>query len=310
MQCVVITNCTGRKRSLGVPASIAQCRESSVARLALSWLDVLQTGHPKCPVGRLYAGRSVTEASFVSTQLSAQLLFVSTGLGLVDEHEVSPTYDLTVAAGPSSILPSLERLGATTSDWWLELNVARNRPTPIRELLERSTVDLVLLALPAGYLDLISGDIQLAGLKARAKLRVFTSDAGSVALPGSLRQYVLPYDDRLEAVYAGTRTDFPQRAMRHFVEKLDGRTLSLDASKQAVAETMSSLVPRSLPVRARASDEEIVRLMMSKWADTEGRSTQLLRFLRDDALVACEQRRFRDLWRLTRSMLESEVAHG
>ncbi|EJY58328.1 hypothetical protein PACIG1_5859 [Pseudomonas aeruginosa CIG1] len=48
--------------------------------------------------------------------------------------------------------------------------------------------------------------------------------------------------------------------------------------------------------RRRASDEEVKALLIAAWGTHNGSSTRLLRYLRDDALVACEQSRFRSLW--------------
>ncbi|MCY1302000.1 hypothetical protein D9M70_516380 [compost metagenome] len=107
----------------------------------------------------------------------------------------------------------------------------------------------------------------------------------------------MPYDDRLESSQlAGTRADFPQRSMRHFVELIAAPTDSSSADHQAVTDAMSALTPMGTVKRRRASDEEVKALLIAAWGTHNGSSTRLLRYLRDDALVACEQSRFRGLW--------------
>ena len=122
-------------------------------------------------------------------------------------------------------------------------------------------------------------------------------------LASRLRRCVMPYDERLEGHerFAGTRSDFPQRAMRHFVEELDGQYLDVERANDAVETAMAQLKRPVLPQRARKTDEEIIKLIRSQWMTHDGSSLRLLRYLRDEALVACEQSRFRGLWHRVRA---------
>lgn len=109
---------------------------------------------------------------------------------------------------------------------------------------------------------------------------------------------MLPYDERLEGLpnYAGTRTDFPQRALLHFVQELDGHRRDFGTAHASVLFEMSKLKKPELPVRVKKSDEEIMALLAKNWDKYDGASGRLLRFLRDEKKVACEQSRFRRLW--------------
>ena len=69
-------------------------------------------------------------------------------------------------------------------------------------------------------------------------------------------------------------------------------------------DALSDLKQRTLPQRRRADDDEILQLLRTHWDAYKGQSSRLLRFLRDDALVACEQSRFRALW----LQLRAEIA--
>jgi hypothetical protein len=132
-------------------------------------------------------------------------------------------------------------------------------------------------------------------------------------LPTRLQSSVLPYDERLEGLdgYAGTRSDFPQRALRHFVEVVRGHTLPLEQAREHVRAAMAALRKPVLPERQRKSDEEIIALLRQHWQRLNGSATALLRYLRDDALVACEQSRFRTLRQLVLVEQNDEVRrHG
>jgi hypothetical protein len=155
----------------------------------------------------------------------------------------------------------------------------------------------MLLAVPSAYLGLLACELADLGEGDVARLRIITSPHGASTLPARLQSAVLPYDDRLEglAPYAGTRSDFPQRALRHFVAVLKGQSFPLDVARQRVHEAMEALRKPILPDRQRKTDAEIIALLQQNWNRFNGSATALLRFLRDEALVACEQSRFRSL---------------
>jgi hypothetical protein len=129
-------------------------------------------------------------------------------------------------------------------------------------------------------------------------LRIFTSTAGAAVVPDRLAGCVMPYDDRLEAVpgFSGTRADFAQRALRHFALRLEAAKLSRDEARAKVIVALARLPYPSRSHRARMSDDEIRRTLMTQWVHHEGRSTRLLRYLRDEAGIACEQKRFSRIW--------------
>ena len=128
---------------------------------------------------------------------------------------------------------------------------------------------------------------------------MLTSKLGETYVPVHVRPYVLPYDERLEGApkYAGTRTDFPQRALLHFIQEVEGHQRDFSSAYAAVLSEMANLKKPELPVRLKKTDDEIAALLRRNWNKYDGASGRLLRFLRDEALVACEQSRFRDLWR-------------
>jgi hypothetical protein len=134
---------------------------------------------------------------------------------------------------------------------------------------------------------------------AKAKyLRIFTSTAGAEYVPSHLTDCVMPYDERLESVrgFAGTQSDFAQRALRHFVEVLQATSMPLKEAHKAVSASLVHRRRRPRPVGQRMTDEQIRQVLMAQWIKHSGGSTKLLRYLRDKARISCEQKRFSRLW--------------
>jgi len=308
MQIAIVTNCTARKRNHGDEAVTPAVDEyDHLDQLAPAWLKALHTAAVTTPVGELYAGRSVVEAAAVAKALGAKLHFVSAGLGLVEQGERWPRYNLTVSKGYGSIAPFLLKHHSTSADWWRTLNAAKGDAAPLVRLLE-SSADLVLLALPSGYLKMVSEDIGGA-TKERRKLRIFSSEEGRRVLDDKLAECFMSYDERLEGAVPGTKADFPQRALRHFVMALGGHLLPLAEARAAVSKAMAALHAPTTPKRTKATDSQIIQLLQEQWQHHGGHSSRLLRYLRDDAQVACEQGRFRDLWHQVKAQQDGEGAH-
>jgi hypothetical protein len=299
VKCIVVTSCTARKRNSGAAVKFSRrIVGASIRETAERWRQELQGGGPRTPDGQLYVGRSISEARWVANHLQAPMHVVSAGIGLIDAEEEVPPYDLTVAGRSSTFQRVLEEYRSTTTDWWLLLCKGRG----FRDLLTRNPRSLVLVALPATYLEMISKDLSSCTAKQLERLRIFTSQHGRNALPASLAEVAMPYDDRLESLrgYSGTRADFPQRAMRHYVECLQAQRLTARNSSRAVEQALAPYTKPKLVKRRRVDDEVIKDLIRRRWSALGGRSAMLLRHLRDDRRVACEQARFAQLCRLVR----------
>ena len=274
----------------------------SLTALAQAWQQqVLAVGQGQLhAAGDLYGGRSITEARHTANSLSAPLHIVSAGHGLLHADDRIPSYDVTVTpASDNPLHRCLLRLGRSPADWWPALIEAFGVQRSLTGLVKDFPESLVLLAVPSVYLTLLSRELANLSDDALSRLRVLTSSYGASTLPARLQTTVMPYDERLEglAAYAGTRSDFPQRALRHFVTVLGGHALPLDTGRQSVQEAMRALRKPALPARQRKTDDEIILLLRQNWDRLNGSCTALLRCLRDDALVSCEQSRFRSLHR-------------
>jgi hypothetical protein len=297
---VVVTNCTTRKRAPHPPVSLpAGSVREPLLELARRWDRLLRKAPKVTAVGDLYVGRAIVESKSVTRSLGADLYIVSAGLGLVREMDLVPNYDLTVGTSNGPLNSALKSSGKDSTHWWALRTKRVEAAGSLANLVCSMPNRKILIALPATYLQMVADDLGMIDADAAKRLRIFTSEAGRAKVPNHLLHCVLPYDERLESLddYQGTRAEFPQRALRHFVEVLEGHQLALCDAHMAVSAALARLKKRKAPTRQKATDDQIASMLRAQWFVHAGSSTRLLRYLRDKALVACEQSRFQTIWR-------------
>lgn len=284
----------------------------SIDELAESWIQQLVLAKPLISASELYLGRTVVDAKSVANACDGKLMIISAGLGLIDGQQLSPNYQLTVVSGVGSIRPWLNSNRYRPNQWWNALNSALGNVAPISSLINEAPAgDVFLIALPSTYIELVVDDLSLVSPEKTENIRLFTSTAGVKLLPKGVSQCAMPYDDRLETLkgYSGTRSDFPQRAMLHFVQEMQVLGSSVTTSSMAVQKVMSDSKARMVPQRMKLDDHKISELIERSWETCDGSASRLLRTLRDDHLVACEQSRFSSLWRQIRNRKITEEHH-
>jgi hypothetical protein len=168
---------------------------------------------------------------------------------------------------------------------------------------------LVLLALPSLYLSMVEEEFLELPQDVLARVRFFGLGLRTRIDP-RLEPLVMPYDRRLEDAasrFRGTRSDFAPRALRHFAEVVlpEHPNGSADQHRSAVIKALALWREPSAPKRPRITDERAKELIRTYWDHTGGRSSRMLRLLRDDLSVACEQGRFQALFRAVREERET-----
>lgn len=289
---LVITNCGKRKRvSVDPTLHAADLASGTSEAVASDWSRRLTAAEPTTPAKHLYAGRAFVEAVRTAEALSAPMAVVSAGLGLVDGETRVPSYSLTtVARDPDNIL---SRTSSSASEWW---SVIQAR-SPLHSTAPETERGLILAALSSGYLSMVASEWADWPVERLGRLRLFTKTLPA-DLPDALAEAWMPYDFRLEALrngHAGTRGDFAPRAMRHFAEKILGHG-DQTSDRAAVLKSLEGLTAPEIPARIRHTDEEIKVMIAAQWDVVDGRSGAMLRQLRDTLGVACEQKRFKDLF--------------
>ena len=220
-------------------------------------------------VSDFYAGRGFSEVLKTAKHLDASIAIVSAGMGLISGDSKIPSYDLTISQGKNSVLPQLLETERTSVSWWIALNKELGVVTAFENMLKQHPTKIFLIALPSTYLAMIEHELQSLPSAMMRRLRIFTSDLGRRSMSTQLQKQAMPYDE----------------------------SLSVSEASDRVMQSLEHQKWRLVPDRVKKTDEEIIDCLNVHWHAYGGASGRLLRCLRDDLGVACEQSRFRLLWK-------------
>ena len=125
-------------------------------------------------------------------------------------------------------------------------------------------------------------------------------------LPEYLHKNWMPYDDRLDstgASYKGTQGDFAQRALRHFVNEILSNEPYEDTHSHStkINALLAPLSKRETPKRQQMTDQEIANTLITYWVLGKGQSSRILRLIRHELGIACEQSRFKKIYHFVKN---------
>jgi hypothetical protein len=279
--------CTSRKRR---PPQVSGSKlpRGAQSLVSAAWLRALRKAAPERSASDLYAGRAFATARRAAEFLGADLIVASAGLGIVRGDTVIPSYDLTLARGG---IRSRVTGAFDLAAWWI---VVSHGPYATELASQLRGRPLILVCLSRAYAPLIVSTLKSA---CPNTLRIFGAGLEAV-LPLTLKTCLLPYDDRLAALTPGTRADFAQRALLHYVTSIYGEsTMSLDQDKTAVRAALAKLPKPPRGPKRPSVDDATVRAVIKRLLPTIGRRRSvMLRHLRTVEGIACEQSRFNRLF--------------
>lgn len=257
-----------------------------------AWTAKVRSAPRVGPAETLYGGAAWAESRKAAAALGARLGVISAGLGYVDVSTAIPSYGLTVTRGADDSIDAKIDGPFSPTGWWDLLTRARLAGADLPAALERED-GLVMAALPEPYLAMVAVQLAASRPAREGRLRIFTRGA----VPAGLVAHVMPYDARLDQRCPGTLTSAAARALRHFAEEVHAKAPDADAAAHAdgVRAALAGLAAPSAVKRTAKSDVEIKALLVEHWDAGRGVASRLLRILRDDLLVACEQSRARRL---------------
>ena len=282
----------------------------SIDSVSQQWLRRLENAPAHNPAREIYCGRSFREAEASAATLNCPLYIVSAGLGIINAELSVPIYNLTVVSGTTSSILSKVNGDASAKAWWSKIAPKNPFGTSLIDMLDQHPDDVILLSLSRAYIDLLYDELLQLPLNLQIRLRFFGKNLDAI-LPDSLKGNWMPYDDRLNSAgpgYSGTQSDFSQRALRHFVTKILNQNANGDTSthRTMVLDSLSTLVQRIIPKRRRLSDQELNKVIRDNWKRGKGQSSALLRIVRQDLDIACEQNRFKDIYHLVKKSMGDE----
>ena len=290
----VVIPCSSRKRL--EPDRLARAvslPRASQDELETAWLNRLNSLERPITARDLYSGRGALLGRQAARAASAPLYIASAGLGLVGENAMVPAYSITVARRGDDAIPSRTVGRFDPGAWWAAV-CAGPISTTLEQVFAGGEGRIALVALTKSYAAMLADSLMGLPERAVAGLRLFGWGLRD-NLPASLHGSIMGYDARLEAALPGTRSDFAQRALTHFVANV----LPLGAGnrerhRDLVEQTLATLKAPRRATRARASDAEILT-WLGRPEQAGGGIGRLLRRIRDEG-IACEQSRFSCLY--------------
>jgi AraC-like DNA-binding protein len=200
----------------------------------------------------------------------------------VTAETVVPAYDVTVGAG------GLQGSEVDLAAWWRSVVGGPYSTAPRDDLADRP---LVLACVASAYAPFFSDAL---GSVSPARLRIFGSGLAR-HLNGALSHAVMPYDDRLDVLVPGTRADFAQRALRHYLFNI-GPSTDAEGDKRRIEAALNGLPKHRIRSGQSLGDDEIRASINQIAAETGMARTAMLRHFRDVLGIACEQSRFARLY--------------
>jgi hypothetical protein len=304
MRPLVLAPCTRRKRAEISPTLRGSSLPIGEIRfVAETWVSRVRASEPVIEAGNFYGGRSLVEAKSAAEAVKAELYFVSAGLGIISQNDKIPAYSLTTSPGDVDTVSEKITDNFNVQIWWMHLNrsfgFTKGR---LANILSNSN-SVALLALPSTYLMLIAHE--LSSLPAAILARVRLIGPPKHKVPPNLAPFWMPYDARLDTLdpsRSGTRSDFPQRAARHFAEVVLNDEPYADAAKHAslVTNILTPFRSKTTESGRSATDAELIKIIRDLLPGLNYRSTVTLRHLRRELRIACEQSRFRKLFEIAR----------
>jgi hypothetical protein len=301
MGVTVVTTCTDRKRiGMAEGPRAATLPAGSQEDLGKAWLDAVAACTEKRRARDLYCGRSFREAEEAAAAADGKLLVISAGMGLLDADAEIPHYDLTLTRGSADEIASRCKGTFDPGAWWTQVN--RGATHPIARRMRESPNDIFVVCLSKSYARLVEQDLLSLGPAERERLRLVGPALDKHVAVG-LAPCVLPYDARLDGKgsrHAGTLSDFASRAARHFVTEVFARLPDAGTHDHAreVEAALSAWTAPARTSRTSMADGDIVDAIVSSLPDVGRNSGRMLRHLRDELAIACEQKRFSSLYKV------------
>jgi hypothetical protein len=300
---VVITTCSHRKSTkpsrAATPSSLSR---GTLQAVSAQWIAKLSGLPGARPANTFYAGRAFGLAKEAADLSAARLYILSAGLGIVPASRSIPVYGLTISARHEQSI-SRKILGEFYPAEWFSRLLTTIYSDEWRDVAGRKS-GRILVALSRPYAEMVGAGLAEASPKMLGRLRIFGAALES-ALPASLHGAIAPYDERLNAILPGTRTDFAQRAMLHFAQAVavkpsKGREDDFAAVRSALK---NHKFPRQVQ-RPRMTDEEILAVIKKRLRIQSG-AARMLVALRHEEGIACEQSRFGRLYRVAAGKREA-----
>ncbi|MBV9109251.1 MAG: hypothetical protein JO306_07585 [Gemmatimonadetes bacterium] len=303
---VVVTCTKGKTRKPSLELQLGDVSAATPEERASLWIARLEKARgEKTRAFDLYSGdhwsvvRSLPAAAARSGS-DVQLWICSAGYGLIRADTQLHPYSATFSnPNPDQVhrFSGISRREAHRR-WWATLTQwagpQRGAPRTIREIAERQPETPIVVVGSESYVDPIAADLRSTAGVLHSPDQLVILSAGTGRMAG-LESNLASYDARLNRLLSGALMSLNVRVARELLE------WGVEISTGEVNEWLADFgreVPRfEYPVRDRLSDDQVKAFIRGELtADPNVRWTSLHKKLRRELHLACEQKRFRDLF--------------
>jgi hypothetical protein len=295
MNLTIITTCTKRKKLPANPylsASNLLC--TSQSELQNEWCSRIQNAPKVYTADSVYSGRGFNEINKISKQFNLRFYIISAGYGLINKNHKISSYDLTISGSSSNNICRKVPFFSYNS-WWQSIN---SEFFSLTKLIISDHNNKFVIALSSSYWNLIKNDLSNLPLADRKRVRII--GLSNKYLPEWACDISLPYDERFDgpdSPLPGIRSNFPQRATVHYIKEIFSNS-SPEKDKQAVQDLMCHLRYPPKITRKRVDDDILLRMIMTKLRQKHLSSALMLKWIRNEALISCEQNRCARLYKI------------
>jgi len=254
------------------------------------WVNAVNKSIPDGAAQNIYKSRWI-KLLFSKASRDNLFFIVSAGFGLICMDTDIPSYDCTIAKGQNN---SLDKSCASKPDltsWWNSLLKTKYSCGSISEIANK--FDLVLMSLTSPYLKLVINDIEMV----QTKVVVFTG-AGANMKFANTNILLSPYTNAFDGPASptkGLKSDFAQRCHFDFIDRLK-MYRNLEKAIFSVKKDMSNWPNPPKIINQKMDDAELISLI-DRYKNNFSSIGSMHKFFRHELNIACEQKRFSNLYR-------------
>lgn len=264
-----------------------------------------------CPLS-LYSGGSWTAVrKIIEASPDIRPWVVSAGHGLISVDNPVCPYGATFAAGEADSILAGKSDSKALREWWHLLCEWRKKLgaeiSSITEIALRYPNEPIVAALSADYLKATLDDL-LQARNALADPDLLILISAGTKPKGPLANNQVPADARFEHLFGKSRLVLNNKIAALVLRDFKPEQLRARKVSEHLEKMIRDLPPSSYPYRTRGTDAEVRRFLEAKLSTIGNPSyTALLKEYRSLGR-ACEQRRFRELFRETSNAQLSNAA--
>jgi hypothetical protein len=310
---VIVSTCTNKKRGMVEDCCrLDDAIQGNCSLTAKKWFaNLSKSAQSSKPAARLYKGEHWQQTlncfeSAAQQGFRTGLWVLSAGWGLISADTELAPYAATFSTGHDSVQnlpwPHACSLRDKSRAWWVEVHKRRMiRDAPLLNALPTvfgsRQKPTLLFIISKEYYPAVEPDLVELASKGH-KVAIVSAGLYSDRATASplLRDFILPLNDKFKQVddYLNKTNTSLNARLATWIVKTYPRLLATDLPglNKALAELGSSLPAMVRKDVVRMTDAEVLGFIDEHFQPTTSSATKLLRTLRDEYEMSCEQKRF------------------